>query len=221
MPFTLPGGETAAREPRRCLLGVMLVLFGDAAWEQPLITERFNAAERRLLSSVVAKQINCPSTSSVGRLFDAVSSLLGLSQRQGFEGEAAMLLQGLAESTSHSFELAPIVCGEILDWRPLFHSLLSALESGVNPAELARAFHHALARIIVMQAQQQQAAQWLLSGGCFQNRLLLNSAKECLEAAGTQVFIPRNYPAGDGGLSLGQIAVQHYLFSGKNTLLLS
>lgn len=221
LPFSLPGGETAAREPRRCLLGVLLVLLGDAAWEHPLITERFNVAERRLLHAVVIKQINCPSTSSVGRLFDAVSSLLDLCQQQGFEGEAAMLLQGLAESTSHSIDLAPIVCGEALDWRPLFHSLLSALDSGANPAELARAFHQALAQSIVLQAQQQQATQWLLSGGCFQNRLLLNLAKSGLESAGVQVFIPRDYPAGDGGLSLGQIAVQHYLFSGKNTLLLS
>ena len=182
---------------------------------------QFSSAELRLLRSVVAKQINCPVTSSVGRLFDAVSSLLGLCQRQGFEGEAAMLLQGLAESTSRSIELEPIVCGEVLDWRPLLQSMLAALENGALPAELARAFHQALAKSIVLQAQQQRATQWLLSGGCFQNRLLLNWAKRGLESAGIDVFIPRDYPAGDGGLSLGQIAVQHYLFSGKNTLLLS
>lgn len=221
LPFSLPGGETAAREPRRCLLGVMLVLFGDGAWEHPLMVAQFSSAELRLLRSVVAKQINCPVTSSVGRLFDAVSSLLGLCQRQGFEGEAAMLLQGLAESTSRSIELEPIVYGEVLDWRPLLQSMLAALENGAPPAELARAFHQALARSIVQQAQQQRATQWLLSGGCFQNRLLLNWAKRGLESAGIDVFIPRDYPAGDGGLSLGQIAVQHYLFSGKNTLLLS
>lgn len=220
LPFPLPGGETAAREPRRSLLGVMLVLMGDLAWDHPLIQTRFSTAELRLLRSMVSKQINCPLTSSVGRLFDAMSSLLGLCQRQSYEGEAALLLQNLAESSGPVLALAPIVGMPLLDWRLLFLSVLDGL-SRRDHAGLAQEFHQALAQNIVAQALHFQASHWVLSGGCFQNRLLLDLSKMALDAAGIQAVIPLNYPAGDGGLALGQIAAHYYLGAHKNTLLLS
>lgn len=220
LAFPLPGGETAAREPRRSLLGVMLVLMGDLAWDHTAIQTRFSTAELRLLRSMVSKQINCPLTSSVGRLFDAMSSLLGLCQRQSYEGEAALLLQNLAEASGPVLALAPIEGGQLLDWRPLFLSVLDGLNRR-DHAGLAREFHQALAQSIVAQASYFQASHWVLSGGCFQNRLLLDLSKTALEAAGIQAVIPQNYPAGDGGLALGQIAAHYYLGAHKNTLLLS
>lgn len=220
LAFPLPGGETAAREPRRSLLGVMLVLMGDLAWDHPVIQTRFSTAELRLLRSMVSKQINCPLTSSVGRLFDAMSSLLGLCQRQSYEGEAALLLQNLAEASGPVLALAPIEGVQLLDWRPLFLSVLDGLNRR-DHAGLAREFHQALAQSIVAQASYFQASHWVLSGGCFQNRLLLDLSKTALEAAGIQAVIPQNYPAGDGGLALGQIAAHYYLGAHKNTLLLS
>lgn len=211
LPFPLPGGEAAAREPRRCLLGVLLMLWGEDAWSHALVVERFSQTEIRLLRTALAKKLNCPVTSSVGRLFDAVSSLLGLCQQQSFEGEAAMLLQSLAEAAEPEVELPALAAEQVMDWRPLLLALVDACQRGVDKAALARGFHLTLARNVAAQAIWQRKKTWALGGGCFQNRLLLEYCIKALRDAGVEALIPRDYPAGDGGLALGQLAASLYL----------
>lgn len=207
-PFMLPGGERAAREPRRCLLGVLLQVLGDAAWQHPVVVAQFSTTELRLVRLAVQRELNCPLTTSAGRLFDAVSSLLGLCQQQSFEGEAAMALQALAETAPAAAPLPGLpIDGEELDWRPLLQALVQHSAAGADPAALARGFHQRLADCIVAQARAGGASRWLLSGGCFNNRLLLHLSGSGLRAAGIEVFAPRSFPPGDGGLALGQIAL--------------
>lgn len=211
IPFRLPGGDAAAREPRRAALGVLHALHGPAALEMtglaPLAT--FTPAERLVLGRMLGRGVAAPLTSSAGRLFDAVAALLGLCQRASFEGEAAMALEraageeeGLALPVPRLAGTAPLV----LDWRPTLRALLSAQAAGTGVETLAAGFHRALAAGIVAVARRLGAGQVLLTGGCFQNGRLAAAAMAGLRDAGITVFGHRQVPPNDGGLAVGQIA---------------
>ena len=211
--FPLIGGESAAREPRRALLGVLVELLGDVAWEHPLMRQRFTTLELTVLQRAWQRGVNCPRTSSVGRLFDALASLLDVCQRQSFEGEAAMAVQTLAETAepARGYTLAPGGGHRgVIDWRPLWVSLMGDALNGSAPAVIARAFHESLASSIALQAQAANCQTWILAGGCFQNRLLLERAFHELRAAGISPLAAADFPAGDGALALGQMAVAAY-----------
>lgn len=211
LPFPLPGGEVAAREPRRVALGVLHALEGEHALAREVVVGAFSPAELRILGQMLAKGVNCPPTSSVGRLFDAMASLLGLRQRSAFEGDAAMQVQFAAErATEPAIPYAFVLDGAVVDWRPLLGEVLSGLVQGVSVPQIARCFHVTLAAIIVALAQREGCPQVVLSGGCFQNRLLLSLAVAALTEAG---FIPlwsQQVPTNDGGLALGQLGAARF-----------
>jgi hydrogenase maturation protein HypF len=234
-PFPLPGGERAMAEPRRAALG-LLAAAGPGALEHPGAHHSlaaFMAGERRLLLQAIASGCNSPLSTSMGRLFDAVASLLGLVQVQSYEGEGGLRLQGVAaavpgELASWSLPLVPpeAIAGGLaaggpslgwLDWEPLLEALLAAIAAGTPPALCAARFHHALALALAETAALAVAAiappamassvgvPVALSGGCFQNRLLLEAAIAALRARGLQPFWPEAVPCNDGGLALGQV----------------
>ncbi|MFM7676144.1 MAG: Sua5/YciO/YrdC/YwlC family protein, partial [Synechococcus sp.] len=223
-PFPLPGGEKAAAEPRRSALGL---LAAAALLEHPgaaTTCGAFSVADRVLLQQAVAAGCNSPWSSSLGRLFDAMASLLDLCQRVSFEGEGGLALQALAAPAWPADPLPrgwrlPLVPAPAaadlplgwLDWQPLLEAVLGALpvEEAPGRGQLAAAFHAAVIEALVAMANAAAAScgarRVLLAGGCFQNRLLLEGCAAALRAASLVPHWGEAVPANDGGLALGQL----------------
>jgi hydrogenase maturation protein HypF len=207
-PFPLPGGDLAAREPRRSALGILYGMYGK---DLPRERLAFSAKEIDLLIAAIERGVNAPLTSSMGRLFDAVASLAGLRQQCSFEGQAAMALE-YAQAGANTDECYPIeitpVTGEsdpkqrIIEWKPMIAAILD--ESDVPL--IATKFHNTLAALIVSIAQQVGEPNVVLTGGCFQNRSLLEQTIRKLREAGFKPYWHRRVPANDGGIALGQIS---------------
>ncbi|MGE0431559.1 MAG: carbamoyltransferase HypF [Planctomycetota bacterium] len=198
-PFPLPGGEAAVREPRRSAAGLLhaLGIAHDSPWQR-----------------VLAARVNAPLCSSMGRLFDAVASLLGLCDVNTHEAEAASALQFAAmRATGDVASLARIALREFeLDPTAMIQWLIA---SDTPVESRALAFHHALVDCIAdVAARHPDCRTVVLTGGCFQNRLLLALAADRLRAIGRQPVWPRLVPCNDGGISLGQLAavslLQHF-----------
>ncbi len=203
-PFPLPGGEAAVREPRRSALG-LLHAWGGAGTPP---AGAFTDAERAALGGMLARGVNCPRTSSVGRLFDAVASLLDLRQVNRFEGQAAMALEFAAVPTDDGYPM-PLV-DDVLGWAPLLAALCADIAAGVSAGVCAGRFQAALAGAIVAMAAQYGAERVLLTGGCFLNRSLLEQSIAFLRRAGHLPYWPQRIPPNDGALALGQLhAVAH------------
>ena len=209
LPFRLPGGEAAVREPRRTALGLLHVLFaGDPKLLQPFARSfGFHEREAAVLFSMLDRGFQAPLTTSAGRLFDGVAALLGLRLRSSFEGQAAMDVEFAAdaESQEEASVIGRIIPGEILqvDWRPLLEAILRD-RSSANPGVLSARFHNALARCVVDVAERVGIKTVVLSGGCFQNMRLVEATCRALRLAELNVLCHRDLPPNDGGLSAGQ-----------------
>jgi len=218
-PFRLPGGEQAAREPRRAALAVQWETFGAKGCRAGVEEGTEWREQEQLVVAMLAKQIQSPVTTSMGRLFDAVASMLGLCQVASFEGQAAIALEqeGMRGSESvHGEDEAypiPLVSGAdaprrwIADWRPMIALIADDLSRGIERSRIAYRFHRALADLIGQAAERVGVRQVVLTGGCFQNVLLADLARERLESAGFVVLTHREVPPNDGGLALGQAVV--------------
>lgn len=209
-PFPLPGGDRAVEEPRRAALGLLWAFEGEAAFARDEIATAFAAGELATLASMLRSGVRCPPCTSIGRLFDAVSCLLGLRHKSAFEGDAAMQLQFAAERGGTGRALPFAFGAEGLDWRPMLHGLLTRRNAGATRDALAADFHASLAALVVALAQRGGHHNVVLSGGCFQNRLLLEDCTTQLEAAGFRAHWPERVPPNDGGLALGQLAAAHF-----------
>lgn len=212
LPFPLPGGEAAVREPRRCAIGLLRTMLGGSWMERDDLAPVADLPrpERDLLDRMMACDLNSPLTSSMGRLFDGVASLLGLKQCCSFEGEAAMALEAalgdnLAVATdAYALPCQPDEASMILDWRPLIANVLADLADTVPTPVIAARFHRALAEAVVAVARQVGEPKVALSGGCFQNRALTELTVDRLRAAGFTPLLHRALPPNDGGLAAGQ-----------------
>jgi len=214
LPFRLPGGEAAVREPRRAALSLLRETLGEEALDREHLppVRSFTPPERRLLARILERGINAPVTTSAGRLFDGVAALLDLRQHSTFEGQAAMALEHAADpGTADAYPLdlaAPSQDGpRILDWRRMIGAVLEDLRRGSPAAVIAARFHNALAEGIVKVAEAVGEERVALAGGCFQNRRLTERAAQRLEEAGFRVLLHRQVPPNDGSISLGQAAV--------------
>jgi len=216
--FPLPGGEKAVREPRRSAAGLLSTIFRDPFDSCSTLASAFSDEEITVLRSMLQKRINTPLTSSAGRLFDAVASLLDLNQRIDFEGQAAMALEFLLKDTSgddsyvvdlqHGSE-EPMV----LDWEPMIHSVLADIDAGLPVEQVSLRFHNGLVECIIGVAQSIGLNRVVLTGGCFQNRYLSERASRRLEQEGFEVVTHRLVPPNDGGLSLGQAVAADYMLN--------
>lgn len=211
--FPLPGGEAAIKEPRRSALGLLYAAFGESIFEEnkylDIFSVKFSKTELQSLRRMLDRKINCPFTSSVGRLFDAVSSLVGISDITKFEGQSAMKLEFTVNpkiDDSYSFD---IIDGELLiiDWKIMIDCILSEISNKTGPSVISSKFHNTLAHIILKIAQLLGENKIVLSGGCFQNVCLLQKSVELLEQEGYKVYWHQRVPPNDGGISLGQIAI--------------
>jgi hydrogenase maturation protein HypF len=208
--FRLPGGEMAVKEPRRTALAILFEIWGQDGLEDEGLAPvaQFSKTERGLIRQMLAKGISAPVTSSAGRLFDAVASLLGIRQVVTFEGQAAMELESVigSEVTEvYPFKLSNAV-PQIVDWAPMISEILIDLQRGISPGVISAKFHNTLADIVVEVARQVVTPKIVLTGGCFQNRYLLERAVQRLSQAGFKPYWHQRVPANDGGIALGQIA---------------
>jgi hydrogenase maturation protein HypF len=208
-PFRLPGGEAAVKQPYRSALGLLFEMSGRDLLEHhhlPSLRE-YPSAHLPLLLTMMEKGVNSPRTSSMGRLFDAVASLIGLRQKVSFEGQAAMELEYAVEpqvedAYPFSRQLGP---PNILDWQPMIEQIIVDFAQGVPPGVIAAKFHHTLAAMVVAIAREQCLPHVVLTGGCFQNRTLLELCVRRLRAQGFEPYWHRRVPPNDGGIALGQI----------------
>jgi hydrogenase maturation protein HypF len=207
-PFSLPGGERAIREPRRAAFGLVHEALGPNA--VGLLAPLFAAEEISVLSQMTARRLNAPRTTSVGRLFDAIAALAGVRATAGFEGQAAMELELVADGVDErdAYTL-PLREGEpaVIDWELLLRAVLNDRERGLPASAMSARFHNALAQVAEDIAVRVGLPRVVLSGGCFQNLRLTRSVRQRLVARGIEVYLPKRFPPNDGGLSLGQAYV--------------
>jgi hydrogenase maturation protein HypF len=216
-PFRLPGGDKAVKEPRRTALELLYEISGDAIFERKNAAPvaAFSAPELATLKTMLAKKLNSPLTSSVGRLFDAVASLINLRQQIRFEGQAAMELEFALDGveTEERYEL-PLVTRHsslVLDWSPMIEAILVDVQQGVGVGIISARFHNALAESIVAVAKRVGQNRVVLSGGCFQNRYLTEHAVRRLQAEGFRPYWHQRVPPNDGGIALGQVVAAQRL----------
>jgi hydrogenase maturation protein HypF len=221
-PFPLPGGEQAVKEPRRAALGLLYEMFGDTVFERKELAPvaAFSKAELAALETMLEKKLNSPVTSSAGRLFDAVASLVNLRQQMRYEGQAAMELEfaldGIETDETYSLPIAdcrlPIMetsaVGKpeiILDWSIAVQEILADVKHGLPIGKISVKFHNALIEALIAVAKRVGESCVVLSGGCFQNSYLTRRAVTRLRAEKFQPYWHQRVPPNDGGIALGQV----------------
>jgi len=208
--FRLPGSEAAMREPRRSAIGMLYEALGPEVFKCDDLApvDAFNPVERNVLRTLLERDVQAPWTTSAGRLFDGFAALLGLTPVASHEGEAAMQLEMLAVGQGGDAYPFEIVSAEgapdVIDWEPMLRAVLGDLSAGVAPGRIAGRVHASFASMISAIVERQASQDVILSGGCFQNRLLTELIMERIEETGRRVFLARQVPPNDGGLSLGQ-----------------
>jgi len=210
----LPGGNAAAREPWRMALMWLARAFPDGNAPQLPWHRRRKPVELAVVGRMAERGVNAPLTTSCGRLFDAVASLLDLADHATHEGEAAMALEALAEVAVPPAPLpdeAAAAGDPVVSVLELVREVVLAHAQGEAPSGIARHFHRRLAGRLAAATACHAARLGLsdvaLTGGCFQNRLLLADLCEALEARGLRPLLHTRVPPNDGSLAVGQAAV--------------
>jgi len=199
--FNLPGGEQAGRAPWRS--AAALCWEADIPWQ-------LSEYETELAHHAWQRKVNCPQSSSVGRLFDAAASLTGLIHTSSFEGQGPMLLEASANKGTADAITLPLTRDENNIWRTNWMPLLALLINDSVPlTDRARCFHETMAHVLLQQALQIRETHGDfavgLGGGVFQNRLLTERAIELLELQDFRCYLPQQIPVNDAGLCFGQI----------------
>ncbi len=205
-PLTMPGGDRAAREPWRMAAAALFDM--DRADE---IVHRFpHQAGAEMVTNMLQRQLNCVATSSMGRCFDAAAGLLGVSEIQGYEGQAAMLLEGLAERHG-KVEVLPSgyihTAQNDLDLRPLLATLADCKDAAYGAALFHATLAEGLCAWVQRAAGRSGINHIVLGGGCFLNNILTQALTDSLTAHGLNVLTAQQLPPNDGGISLGQASV--------------
>jgi len=205
--FRLPGGDAAMREPRRSAIGILYEMYGAAANDK--LPASVPTAMVQVWLKMLERGTNVSRTTSAGRLFDAVASLLDICQVARFEGQAAMELEWAMGANGplepYRLEMRQEGGALTVDWQPLIEGIVADAAKGVPLPEISRGFHDALVEGIVSVARAVGEKSIVLSGGCFQNRYLTEKACERLTAEGFRVYVHQRVPPNDGGIALGQV----------------
>ena len=233
LPVPMPGGDAAAREPWRMAISWLeaagaMEMTAKLPFSETITRERIEA-----VASMLKKRIHCPHTSSCGRLFDAVAAIAGICSVNSFEGQAAMALEQVAdeaENETYSFEITDTPsdgskCAAQsedklyeIDFSSTIASIASDAASGVPSPTISAKFHNTVVEALVgclalvNRRTQGRQPRVCLSGGCFQNALLLTNLKKRLEAEGFAVYTHSLVPANDGGVALGQAVIAAHRF---------
>ena len=207
----LAGGARAIREPWRVTSVYLHRAFAGYFTELDVgFVRQMDRSRWSTLSSMIAAGVNCPETSSMGRLFDAVSGLLTLRSSVNYEGQAAIELEGIADPVATDFYEFRID-GDEISAEPVIRRCVEDLLYDIPAGQVSARFHLSVARLILNIAQRTRAERHMnrvvLSGGVFQNMWLLERVTQLLRENGFEVFTHSRVPANDGGISLGQAAV--------------
>jgi hydrogenase maturation protein HypF len=215
----LPGGDAAVRHPYRVALShIHAAGASDLECQAAGLFPGTPAEERDLVLQQIEKGVNCIDTSSAGRLFDAVSAILGICHEISYEAQAAVELesraaQAMPEVSGQAFDYDIVEAEDrlIVDPSSIIRDVLSARSAGKPIDAVAATFHETVVAfcrdVCVRLRERTGVARVALSGGVFQNRLLLGRLSRVLESDGFEVLVNREVPANDGGVSLGQAMV--------------
>jgi len=220
-PLRLPGGDAAAKQIGRCALSWLVDVLGPEGAEHPLASQAIcDDGQRRDIASLLQRDLNCPPSSGMGRLFDAAASLLGLAEYNHYEAMSGLMLEAAADAAPSRLPgegIIPLASSDQaegffeLDHRPLLLRLIELGEQGEPAPSLAWFFHDALAdgmcRAARLVSERLNIRTVALSGGVFCNALLTELTVTRLEAAGLEVLLHRHVPPNDGGLAYGQAAI--------------
>jgi len=238
-PIPLPGGSKAIKEPWRMAFSYLREAFGND-WKTVQLDclRQTGKTNLSLIDQACKSKINCPQTSSLGRLFDAIASLLNIKHFNAFEGQAPMMLEAMASECETDFMLPYEIQMEelelfpnylkspqnnyslkqkcILDFKPFFYELIKEMKDGTPVPKLARAFHNTLTHAFIDIAEMVRKITGIndvvLSGGSWQNRLLSNEFTQELIKRKFLVFTNEKVPVNDGGISLGQAYIAANVF---------
>jgi hydrogenase maturation protein HypF len=213
----LPGGDKAVREP--CRQALAWLKQSELAWEENLPPVNFlSEKEQTIINQQIEKGINAPLTSSMGRLFDAVSSLIGVCQKANYEAQAAIELEVIVdpdETNSYPFEINQ----GIIDPTKMIRAIVSDLLDKTLVETIAARFHNTIAEIsrevCIRLREEHDLNQVVLSGGVWQNMVLLSKTVQLLSSTDFEIYMHNLVPANDGGLSLGQAVIAHHRLEGK------
>lgn len=211
-PIPMPGGAAAIKQPWRMAASYLQAAYGDDLPRHLNVIARHGHDWNRIVR-LAQTRFNSPLTSSVGRMFDAVASILGVRDAVNYEGQAAVELEQRACSTERF--AYPIEVGTSLPFKipgtALIRALIEDIESGTSADVIAARFHNTLARLVLQGCRAIRADRGIdivaLSGGVFQNQFLLTRTSDELEKAGFRVLTHARVPTNDGGISFGQVAV--------------
>jgi hydrogenase maturation protein HypF len=239
----LPGGDAAVKRPYRTAIGYVLTLLGENALNDVSATlngmegrqsqlasiRGVSAVEVEIIKRQIERKLNAPLTSSMGRLFDAISALLGIRGEIDYEGQAAVELEMAAQASLIAGELDQTISRaqenypyriveeegmRIIHLNDLLSTVIGDLRQDVSRGMISVKFHNTLAQMVnemcALIADETGVTQVALSGGVFQNRLLLRKTVNLLESNGFQVFTHRQVPCNDGGISLGQAVIANF-----------
>jgi len=204
-PFRLPGGERAVREPWR----VAVAVAAQAAGAEAAARLEFGESRPESVLTLLDTDRFSPTTTSAGRLFDAVAALvLGVTHCE-FEGQAAMLLEAACDLQARGAYRIDVRSGEPaeIDWRPLVRQVLEERDAGVSPGVMAMRFHRGLANAAAAVARRYAPMPVVAAGGVFQNRVLVELLDEAFAETSQPLGLPGLIPPNDGGLAAGQLAV--------------
>jgi hydrogenase maturation protein HypF len=218
----LPGGAAAIKKPYRTAVGYLLRLLGENSISPNLaFLKKVDAVEIELIKRQIQAGLNSPLCSSMGRLFDAVSALIGVRGEIDYEGQAAVELEMVAYDAgdevgndSYPYSVIERDGTNIIQLKELLLAIVEDLYRGVSKATISARFHNTVARMICemcqLIAKKTGINQAALSGGVFQNRLLLRKVVPLLESAGFSVLTHKQVPCNDGGISLGQAVTANF-----------
>ena len=219
----LPGGALAIRKPYRTAVGYLLSLLGEGWLDSSRLAflREVDPIEIELIGQQIEAGLNSPLTSSMGRLFDAISALLGVRGEIDYEGQAAIELEMVAYEDNeraydrnYPFSIARHDGVNIIQLKELLSAVVEDLCQGIPVATISGKFHNTVAQMICQMcqliAESTGIDQVALSGGVFQNRLLLRKVIPLLQGAGFSVFTHKQVPCNDGGISLGQAVIANF-----------
>jgi len=210
----LPGGEKAIIEPWRMAASILYKIYNNNMLDLEIdFVRELDRDKWTIIKKMIHKGINSPMTSSMGRLFDAVSALVGIRKKIYYEGQAAIELEMAAgeEASGYPFDLQELDGNTLILIEPIFRGIVSDLELGVSVASISSKFHNTIAKIILNMCLKIRKTSGLdrvaLSGGVFQNSLLLENTYVLLDKNNFKVFTQHRVPPNDGGIALGQVVI--------------
>lgn len=223
----MPGGEAAIKEPWRMAASYLYNAFGEEFYSLDLpVFKEIDEKKIRFIVEMISKRVNSPFTSSLGRLFDGIAAIVGIRNTVFFEGQAAMELEMLADEKAkgiYNFEWAS---GEIhkIFLQPIISGIVNDMEMGVHPSTISGKFHNTVivlfSELCEVIRKENSVSRVALSGGVFQNSIILSGLIKGLEQRGFQVITHTLVPANDGGISLGQAMIAAAACNGQDRKIL-